>query len=133
MRSIIPIIKISSIVGVMLIIGVYAYLKSEAFIKGPIIQMDNLTDGMTVTDPLLVIKGAASHVSFINMNDRKIFTDQNGVFSEEMLLYPGYNILTVSAEDRFNRHIEKTIQVVYKGTENGPQTAFQDTALPATN
>ncbi len=123
----------SAVLSVIMIVGGYAYLTSENFIEGPSIDVKSLSSGMTVTDPLLSIKGSASQISFINMNDRKIFTDENGVFKEEILLYPGYNAITITAQDRFNRKIEKTLEVVYKEKDTGPATAFTNTASPVTN
>lgn len=133
MRRISSILKISSILGAILIVGGYAYLTSENFIAGPSVDINQLSNGMTVTDPLLTIKGVASQISFINMNDRKIFTDQDGLFKEEVLLYPGYNVITIAAQDRFNRKVEKTLEVVYKEKNAAPATAFKDSTMPATN
>ena len=48
------------------------------------------------------------------MNDRPIYIDEAGAFSERLLLSEGYNILKVSAWDKFNKKTEKLIEVVYK-------------------
>ena len=48
------------------------------------------------------------------MNDRQMFTDEEGEFSEKLLLSYGYNIITVKAKDRFGRETKKTLELIYK-------------------
>jgi len=84
------------------------------FIIGPTITISSPTNGESVGNSLIELKGTAKNISYISVNDRRIFTDEEGVFKEKLLLYPGYNIISVKAEDRFDRNIEKTLELVYK-------------------
>lgn len=54
----------------------------------------------------VTIKGLAKNVSFISLDDRQIFADKDGSFSEDVLLLPGYNIIKIEGEDRFGKKTE---------------------------
>jgi hypothetical protein len=99
---------------VFLIIGGYAYLKSREFIQGPQITVTAPENGSALREPLVVIEGIAKNISYISLNGGAIFVDSQGHFSEKLLLLPGYNIMTINAEDRFGKKTEKTLELVYK-------------------
>ena len=40
--------------------------------------------------------------------------DQNGHFSEGILLTYGYNVLEIKSKDRFGKEIKEILQIVYK-------------------
>jgi hypothetical protein len=91
----------------------YAYLATKDFIAGPQITVISPTDGETATSSPIDIVGIAKNISSITLDDRKIFIDDEGNFKEKLLLYPGYNIISVKAEDRYKRTTEKTIRLVF--------------------
>ncbi len=95
-------------------VGWYSYLKSREFLLGPQINIESPADGSTAQEALQVIRGTAQNVAYISLNGAPIFIDSKGVFQEKLLLLPGYNILTVSAQDRFGKKIEKTLELIYK-------------------
>lgn len=95
----------------------YAYFKARAYLEGPQIALTLPYDGQTVTDPLLSIVGKAAHASVLILNGRKISVDTTGDFKEDMLLYPGYNIVTLEATDRFEKKIKKQLKIVYQEKE----------------
>ena len=43
-----------------------------------------------------------------------IYTDENGNFSETLLLQDGYNIIQFTAKDKFNREVMETLELVYR-------------------
>ena len=94
-----------------LVIAGYAYLTSRDFVAGPQILVAEPAETV-VFSPLVRVAGTALHVSFISLNDRQIFTDAEGNFREQLLLAPGYNILSIKAKDRFERRIEKTLELI---------------------
>ena len=90
-------------IGLFAIIILYAFWNGRNLILGPRI---------TVTPPLkdvnpIIIKGVAKNVSFLSLNGRQIFVDKDGNFLEDVLLLPGYNIITIEGGDRFGK--EKTV------------------------
>jgi len=100
-------IVVSSILG-------YAYLRTKDLIGGPQVNIHSPEDGTTVDNALIVIRGTAKNISSITLNDRQIFTDEQGRIQEEILLIYGYNILEIKVRDRFGREAVETLELVYK-------------------
>ena len=107
-------IKISVVVLIITGIIGYSYYQSRNLIKGPQVALSTPTSGSTVANPLVAIKGTASNISFISLNNRQIFVDKNGNFNEELLLSPGYNMWTIEAKDKFGRIVSKKIELILK-------------------
>lgn len=81
---------------------------------GPKIVIEYPSNGQTVASSYLEIKGVAKNVSLLYFNGRQIFTDQNGNFKEDLLLVRGYNIIEVSATDKFGRKVKERREIVLK-------------------
>ncbi len=64
---------------------------------------------------LYPLTGTTSNISEIHIGNRKIYTDTEGKFNEQITLYPGNNNLTISAKDRFGKEVKKDISVYYTG------------------
>ena len=107
------IFKIASFGIFVLIIVSYGLFQAHKLIAGPIIELDSPHTGVTVANNLLEIKGTSLNTSFISLNDRPIFMDEQGHFSEKLPLYPGYNIINIKAKDRFGSLVSKNIEIVY--------------------
>ena len=105
-------IKILLFGAMALVIIGYAYLKTKDYIAGPQIIITSPLNGSSVSNPLIEIVGVAKNISFISLNDRPIFIDEKGNFKEKLLLYPGYNIMSVKAEDRYKRNVEKNLEII---------------------
>lgn len=105
-------IKVTALTILFLTIAIYAGLKLKNIILGPQIVLSSPISGSTYRTPLVTINGQAKRIAKIYFNDRKIFTDKNGVFSESLLLAKGYNILELKAEDSFGRKISKNVELV---------------------
>lgn len=108
------ILKILLIAFFVLIIVGYGLFQSQKIIKGPSIVVSSPTSGEVVHQSDVDIKGVAKNISSISLNDRPIFIDEQGVFSEKLMLYPGYNIIKLRAEDKFGSSVEKDLEIVYK-------------------
>ncbi len=102
----------------LIVIG-YAYFATKDYIAGPQISITSPLNGSTVSNPLIEVVGTTKNISFISLNDRPIFVDEKGNFKEKLLLYPGYNIMSVKAEDRYKRTVEKTIELILTPQEGG--------------
>ena len=117
MQNFSSILKKIVVVIIILTIAGYAYYRTKDFIIGPTITIHSPRDGELVNLSLVEIYGTAKNISYISVNDRQVFTDEEGKFKEKLLLYPGYNIISIKAIDRFERDIEKTLELVYKEPE----------------
>lgn len=93
---------------------IYAYYQMRDFLNGPSIVIIEPSNGQTTHEESINVSGNAKRISGITLNDRKIFTDENGIFTEKVVLSPGYNEIEVSVQDRFNREETKLLEVVYR-------------------
>ena len=92
----------------------YIYFQAEDLIRGPILTVTVPKNGTTVNNSLIEVAGKARNISHISMNDRQIFIDEEGVFKEKLLLSYGYNIITVTVEDKFGREVKERLHLIYK-------------------
>jgi hypothetical protein len=110
MRSIARILGIGA---VCLGIAGYGLFQARGILQGPQIAIARPISGATATTSLIEIAGTASAVVSLTLNDRPIHTTVDGAFSEELLLSPGYNVMSVRARDRFGRVTEEMIEVIH--------------------
>lgn len=92
----------------------YAYLKFSALLSGPSLTV---TVALTsTTSPLATIAGTAVNAKSLTLAGRPIFIDLKGHFSEQLLLFPGYNIIELTAKDVRGKEVRKEIMLAY-GTD----------------
>lgn len=60
------------------------------------------------------ISGKTKNVSDIIIGDRKIFIDTDGNFSQNLVLYPGINLITIRSLDKYGREAKRDISIYYK-------------------
>lgn len=99
------------VIAAAIVIG-YGAFQAKNFAEGPDITIVSPRNGETVTDALVSIQGTVKNISFLTLNGNKIFTNEAGAFDEKILLSNGYNVVTLTAEDRFGRTITKTLQII---------------------
>ncbi|MCW9054861.1 MAG: hypothetical protein OQJ98_02685 [Candidatus Pacebacteria bacterium] len=92
-------------------------------ITGPVVTVDTPQNGATLLNAITNISGSAQNIAKISINNRPITIDEENTFSEKLLLSPGYNIITLYAEDKFGRTTEKTLELIYTPSDihNGDQ------------
>ena len=117
---------ISVVVLIAIGLGVYAYFQSREYLRGPVLTITEPINGSLSTTSLVVAKGSARNASFLTLNGRPIFTDEQGYFHESLLLEEGYSIMTFEAKDRFGHSVEKRLELVYK-----PTTTSSSVVVPA--
>ena len=113
------IITISSITLVSLCIIIYSYITSYGLLQGPeilIYKPLRATNGYVYTvspTQQTVITGIAKRVNSLTLNGKPIVIDQQGNFSQDILLFKGYNIEQIRAIDKFGNMTNVNIQLVY--------------------
>jgi capsule polysaccharide export protein KpsE/RkpR len=111
------IIKVAVVVIFIALVLAYALFNSRIFISGPQISINSPENGAVLTDSNLIkIIGEAANISYIHLNDRQIYTDENGHFQEPILLRSGYNIIRIDAEDKFGRSVVEKVEVIFSGS-----------------
>jgi hypothetical protein len=107
------IIQISSTTLVVIALLGYIGYQARNIVSGPQLEITSPLNGSSFTDPLITVVGAAHNISAISLNDRPIFIDQHGNFSEKLLLAPGYTIMKVQAQDKFGRETQQLLELTY--------------------
>ncbi len=96
-------IKIVLIILAVVLLGGYFLYQARGYLLGPEITIDSPKSGEVFHDAYLAVKGQALNISSLSLNGRQIFTDEHGIFSEGLLLARGYNIIEITAADKFGR------------------------------
>jgi hypothetical protein len=107
-------LKVAGMIFLATLIFGYALFQARNIILGPVIEIRSPENGASMEESLIEIKGKVKNISRISMNGNQIFTDSEGMFSEKLLLSYGYNIITIKVMDRFDREIEKVLELIYK-------------------
>ena len=104
--------KQTLIIVFFLMLVSYSLFQARFIILGPSLKVYYPQNGTALTSPVVTITGKASNIAFISLNDRPIYVDQNGNWSEKLIAPKGLSIMTVRARDRFGRKTEKQIEVM---------------------
>lgn len=105
-------IKKIALAVVVLLIGGFVVSRLFNFAKGPQLTVETPRDYTFIREPLITVKGEVARVAKIHLNGREIFSNEQGIFEEKLLVTPGYSIMTITAEDQFNRSITRTIHLM---------------------
>lgn len=108
------IIKIGAIILAVAIVFGYAIFASHNFIEGPKIVVLEPENGSTHSTSTILIRGIIYRSQNVTLNGKSIFIDDEGNFKENTLLFPGYNAVTITAEDKFGRFREYRLELIYK-------------------
>ncbi len=105
---------IKILLGVLFIAVIfgYTYFQSTFLAEGPQFTFVSPASGTIIEDSLVEIKGVVLRISDISLNGSPIFIDEEGNFSEMILLSPGQNIITLEAQDKFERKITRVLELV---------------------
>lgn len=98
--------------GFLTLVALYALFQARFIILGPQITLTSPQDGQVATSSLIYVRGVAHNVTFISLDDRPIFLDEQGNFEEKLLVSPGQSTIMIRARDRFGRETEKTTRIV---------------------
>ncbi len=108
------IVKIGGLCVFFILIVTFGFFGAKNLILGVKITNVNITDGATVTEPVLHITGNAKNAIHLLLNGREISIDQSGNFNETIALLPGYNVIDIRAQDKFNHVDDKNYKLIYK-------------------
>ena len=95
-----------------LLLTSYSIYQARSIILGPRIWINIPQDGQTVQGPLVTIEGRSRNIAWISLNDRQIFTDETGKWSEKLIVSEGLSIMTVKARDRLGHETGKSGPII---------------------
>ena len=123
------IIKISIGVLIAALIIAFAIYGSLNYARGPVIQINSPANESAVDSSTVVITGRADRVKDLSLNGNPISIDEQGNFSETVIVFPGMNELTFAAHDQFGRTTTKELDLV--GTMELPVNQKTGTSSPS--
>jgi hypothetical protein len=106
------IIKISLFVLIVLVVAGYATWRSLSYARGPGIKVFQPLSGVSLNTKTVDVVGRAERVSSLTVNGNPISIDETGNFKETIAVFPGVNIITLSATDQFGRKGSEQIQIL---------------------
>lgn len=98
-------------------IGIYSIFQIKALAQGVNLDIRGIVDGAVFKKDNLMLEGLALHANLITINGKEVSVDQDSNFSEELVLSPGYNIITIEAQDKFNKKSKEIYRVIYEESE----------------
>ena len=107
-------LKIFAVTIVVVLLAVYFFIQAKPFLSGPKISLDYPQNGQVFSESYIKIGGTVFNTKILLLNDHTILADSFGHFEENLLLAEGYNIIELSAEDRFGKITNKKLEVVLK-------------------
>ncbi len=101
--------------GIILVIALglvsYGAFQARNLALGPVISISEPENGSVSSTTEITISGTAKNVTLMTLDGRQIFTDENGNWSEDIILSKGYNIVTIYGRDKFGKETTKTLQL----------------------
>lgn len=116
-------IKIFLLIFGLLSISAFTVFELRKVISGPELTLvcgdekrieANCTNIQSVEN-IYKLSGKTKNVSGVIIGDRKIYIDVTGYFQEDILLYPGMNLITIKSLDRFGKEVKKEVSIYYNG------------------
>ncbi|OGI65293.1 hypothetical protein A2642_01485 [Candidatus Nomurabacteria bacterium RIFCSPHIGHO2_01_FULL_39_10] len=108
------ILQISALSMLFLFIVFYAFFRSEDLLLGVKIKNINIVDGAIVKNSIIAVTGNAKNAINLTLNGREITINENGDFNETIALLAGYNIINITAKDKFGYVDEKNYKLMYE-------------------
>lgn len=109
-------LKLSSRQWVFVFLGLvflsYILFQTRFLILGPRVWIESHQDWAVASEPLITLSGWAENAAWLSLNGEQIYTDEEGRWSEKLLVQKGVSIITVSARDRFGRQAEHSVQII---------------------
>lgn len=102
----------SSILLFIIIAG-YGIWISRDLLFGIHISVSGIYDGEQAAESILSLGGTARHANKVTVDGHIVPIAQSGAWSDTIVLLPGYNIVSISATDKFGRTNIKTYHVYY--------------------
>src|SRR5882724_7772922 len=85
------------------VLALYVIFQARNLLAGPQLTITYPKDNETISGPVIEVGGTAKNISFITLNDKQIYVDDQGKFKESLLPSSGLVILKLIGKDRFGR------------------------------
>ncbi len=100
--------------GLLFVIVIaYAYFRGTLAIRGMSVSLSNIKNGMTYSEPTLPLSGTTERVNTLYINGRQVLLSPDGSFADVIAPLSGYNVLSVSASNRWGKTKVLTYRFMY--------------------
>src|SRR3989344_6725596 len=112
------VLQIVSLSVFFLLIAGYGLWGSHNLIFGVTIKKVSIAgekaqSGAKIQDSVIKITGNAKNAIVLTLNGREITINVDGDFNETIALLPGYNIINITAKDKFGYVDEKNYKLIH--------------------
>lgn len=104
--------------SLVLAVFALALYNAKDLIFGIPLKISIASDGSKVYDTYLPINGISKHAKDIAINGRSIGIDREGVFTDGIILSPGYNVVEVAIKDQFGKEKVRQYRIVAEEKED---------------
>ncbi|MEK7588654.1 MAG: hypothetical protein AAB438_02435 [Patescibacteria group bacterium] len=125
-------LRIVLLISLFLFIIVFAFFKSRDLIFGVKITNVSIVDGSKTNEKLLHVTGNAKHAAILTLNGREISLNKQGDFDETIALFPGYNVISINAKDKFGSVDEKNYKLIMEAPNSFSNGLVEPTPLENT-
>ncbi len=87
----------------------YLYRELNMFISNPRLVIMEPLNNFVTEEKTIKVEGETEKDSKLYINNQQIIVDENGKFSESLILQPGLNTINVRSVNRFDKSSEKTL------------------------
>lgn len=105
-------LKIISVAAIIGLIIAYAIWRSFSYVQGPKIIIFTPENGSSTASSTATIRGRAERTTGLSLNGNTISVDEQGNWDQTLIVFPGDNIISIKASDRFGRSISQTLSIV---------------------
>jgi|GEM_PF-3234949 len=120
------------------LIVIFAIWRSLDYARGPSVTVTEPINGSSISTESIIIKGVVERAKNMLLNGNEINIDEKGDFSETVIVFPGINLITLTAKDQFGRSAIQTITLVGNSMSNDRDnmdsaTTTKDTSISNNN
>ncbi len=120
--SLIRSIKIIASAFAALLIIAFAVWRSLDYARGPKVTISLPTNGAEITAKYVTVKGRVERANDLLINGKEINVDEHGNFSDNIVVFPGINVITVTAKDQFGRSVKDQLTLI--GNDGSSSTSL---------
>lgn len=97
--------------GIFSVIGFFVVSRFYPIAHRIEIKTNSVRDGANVDEGIIKILGQAKKATNLYINGKSTSVTKNGEFEEAIALPAGYNIITITAVDKFGKGSSKTMRL----------------------
>ena len=99
---------------ILSVVGYYLWHQLSSFNSKPYLFISSpLADEIT-SDSEIIVSGETEIGIVLKINREDVFVDENGYFTESIMLHPGKNVIIIEAVNRFDKIVREERNIIYE-------------------